>query len=297
MATARIAPVPSPRVRSAGRPAEVYELVRTAQRAALDAVEAGAEGRAVDAVAREIIDAAGHGERFGHGLGHGVGMEVHEAPRLSTRSDDVIEAGEVVTIEPGVYLPGELGVRIEDLVTVTADGCRNLSGPPQGAADRRLSAVSSGLAAQVDVGGRGGRRRPRPARPPPRGPRGRPARQGSACSAGGSTRSGGDPGAGDLDRVGVGVGAAAAGLDRVLDPASSAAETSSSKTLGERVEPRPITGPEPSGCRPVSFSSIPGASVAWVTSTATATSGRNGEGRGAGAEKPDLLLDRGDRRE
>ena len=114
-----------------GAAAEVYDLVRTAQRAALDAVEAGAEGRAVDAVAREIIDAAGHGERFGHGLGHGVGMEVHEAPRLSARSDDVIETGEVVTIEPGVYLPGELGVRIEDLVTVTADGCRNLSGLPK----------------------------------------------------------------------------------------------------------------------------------------------------------------------
>ena len=110
---------------------EVYELVRSAQAAALEAVEAGAEGKAVDAVAREIIDAAGHGERFGHGLGHGVGMEVHEAPRLSSRSDDVIEVGEVVTIEPGVYLPGELGVRIEDLVTVTASGCRNLSGLPK----------------------------------------------------------------------------------------------------------------------------------------------------------------------
>jgi Xaa-Pro aminopeptidase len=82
----------------------------------------------VDAVAREMIDDAGHGERFGHGLGHGVGLEVHEAPRLSTRSEDVLEAGEVVTVEPGVYLPGELGVRIEDLVAVTSAGCRNLSG-------------------------------------------------------------------------------------------------------------------------------------------------------------------------
>ncbi len=110
---------------------EVYELVRSAQQRALEAVEAGAEGRAVDGVAREMIEAAGHGERFGHGLGHGVGMEVHEAPRLSSRSDDVIEVGEVVTIEPGVYLPGELGVRIEDLVAVTADGFRNLSGLPK----------------------------------------------------------------------------------------------------------------------------------------------------------------------
>jgi Xaa-Pro aminopeptidase len=110
---------------------EVYELVRAAQAAALEAVEPGAQGRAVDAVARELIDAAGHGERFGHGLGHGVGMEVHEGPRLSTRSDDVLGAGEVVTIEPGVYLPGELGVRIEDLVAVTGEGCRNLSGLPK----------------------------------------------------------------------------------------------------------------------------------------------------------------------
>jgi Xaa-Pro aminopeptidase len=107
---------------------EVYELVRSAQAAALEGIEAGVEGKAVDAVAREMIDDAGHGERFGHGLGHGVGLEVHEGPRLSTRSEDVLEAGEVVTVEPGVYLPGELGVRIEDLVTVTSAGCRNLSG-------------------------------------------------------------------------------------------------------------------------------------------------------------------------
>jgi Xaa-Pro aminopeptidase len=111
---------------------EVYELVLEAQSKALDAVAAGAGGAALDEVARELIGAAGHGDRFGHGLGHGVGLEVHEAPRLSQRSDDVLEAGEVVTIEPGVYLPGELGVRIEDLVAVTEDGHRNLSGLPKG---------------------------------------------------------------------------------------------------------------------------------------------------------------------
>jgi Xaa-Pro aminopeptidase len=110
---------------------EVYETVRGAQRAALDAVAAGVGGEALDAVAREAIAAAGYGERFGHGLGHGVGLEVHEEPRLSPRSEDVLVAGEVVTIEPGVYLPGELGVRIEDLVVVGDAGCRNLSGLPK----------------------------------------------------------------------------------------------------------------------------------------------------------------------
>jgi Xaa-Pro aminopeptidase len=107
---------------------EVYELVRRAQAAALDAVFPGVGGEAVDTAARQAIEAAGYGERFGHGLGHGVGLEVHEAPRLSQRSKDVLEAGEVVTIEPGVYIPGELGVRIEDLVAVAEGGCRNLSG-------------------------------------------------------------------------------------------------------------------------------------------------------------------------
>jgi len=110
------------------RAREVYELVRQAQEAALAAVAPGARGEDVDRVARDLIAAAGHGERFGHGLGHGVGLEVHEEPRLSPRSEDVLAPGEVVTIEPGVYLPGDLGVRIEDLVVVGEDGCRNLSG-------------------------------------------------------------------------------------------------------------------------------------------------------------------------
>lgn len=114
------------------RAREVYEAVLRAQAAALEALAAGARGEAVDAKAREIIAAAGHGERFGHGLGHGVGLEVHEAPHLSLRSEDVLAAGEVVTVEPGIYLPGELGVRIEDLVVVTDGGYRNLSGLPKG---------------------------------------------------------------------------------------------------------------------------------------------------------------------
>ncbi|MGZ5309394.1 MAG: M24 family metallopeptidase [Solirubrobacterales bacterium] len=111
---------------------EVYELVRSAQAAALDAVRAGAGGVQIDAVARELIAEGGHGERFGHGLGHGVGLEVHERPTLSVRSEDELAAGNVVTVEPGVYVPGEFGVRIEDLVVVTEDGHRNLSGRPKG---------------------------------------------------------------------------------------------------------------------------------------------------------------------
>lgn len=110
---------------------EVYELVLAAQQVGLDAVRAGASGKEVDAKARAVIDDAGYGERFGHGLGHGVGIEVHEAPRLSKRSDDDLLAGDVVTVEPGIYVPGEFGVRIEDLVVVTADGHRDLSSRPK----------------------------------------------------------------------------------------------------------------------------------------------------------------------
>jgi len=109
----------------------VYETVLRAQLAALAAIEPGATGEAVDAVARKVIDEAGHGDRFGHGLGHGVGLEVHEGPRLSARSDDVLTSGEVVTVEPGIYLPGQLGVRIEDLVVVADGGYENLSGLPK----------------------------------------------------------------------------------------------------------------------------------------------------------------------
>jgi Xaa-Pro aminopeptidase len=96
-----------------------YELVRRAQEESLAAVRAGAERRAVDAVARDMIDAAGHADHFGHGLGHGVGLEVHEGPRLGKTAEGELVAGNVVTVEPGVYLPGEVGVRIEDLVVVT----------------------------------------------------------------------------------------------------------------------------------------------------------------------------------
>ncbi|MGI8430126.1 MAG: M24 family metallopeptidase [Solirubrobacteraceae bacterium] len=106
---------------------EVYELVQQAQLAGVQAIRAGANGRDLDAVARDLIEAGAYGERFGHGLGHGVGLEVHEAPRLSRRSEDDLQAGNVVTVEPGVYVPGSFGVRIEDLVVVTEDGCEILT--------------------------------------------------------------------------------------------------------------------------------------------------------------------------
>jgi Xaa-Pro aminopeptidase len=107
---------------------ETYELVRGAQQAARDAVRAGAGLTEVDAVARGLIEAAGHGERFGHPLGHGVGLDVHEEPRVGPRSEGELQAGEVVTVEPGVYLPGRFGIRVEDLVAVTAGGCEVFSG-------------------------------------------------------------------------------------------------------------------------------------------------------------------------
>jgi Xaa-Pro aminopeptidase len=113
------------------RDGEVYKLVLQAQERALAAVRPGPTGREVDAVARSIIDAAGHAEHFGHGLGHGVGLDVHEGPRLSKQGDTALAAGMVVTVEPGVYVPGAVGVRIEDLVIVTDDGAEVVSSLPK----------------------------------------------------------------------------------------------------------------------------------------------------------------------
>jgi Xaa-Pro aminopeptidase len=117
----------------AGRPAEeaatIHAVVREAQRRAIEVVRPGARARDVDAAARETIAAAGYGSFFGHGTGHGVGLQVHESPRVGPRSDDVLEAGMVLTIEPGIYLPGRMGVRIEDMVAVTGTGARLLTPP------------------------------------------------------------------------------------------------------------------------------------------------------------------------
>jgi Xaa-Pro aminopeptidase len=111
---------------------EVYELVRRAQLEGLDAATAGAEVKAVDAAARGLIDAAGHEEHFGHGLGHGVGLQVHETPRLGKTAEGKLEAGNAVTVEPGVYMDGQVGVRIEDLVIVADGEPRILTGFPKG---------------------------------------------------------------------------------------------------------------------------------------------------------------------
>ena len=109
----------------------IYALVLAALTQGLDAARAGPSGRELDAVAREVIERAGHGEHFGHGLGHGVGLEIHEGPRLSrTASEDPLLAGNIVTVEPGVYVPGQCGVRIEELALLTADGCQVLTGLP-----------------------------------------------------------------------------------------------------------------------------------------------------------------------
>jgi Xaa-Pro aminopeptidase len=105
---------------------KIHDVVREAQQAGIDAVRAGVRTGEVDAAARGVIADAGYGDRFTHGLGHGVGLEIHEAPWLRPEGDDELPVGAVVTIEPGVYVPGLGGVRVEDMVEVTDGGCRVL---------------------------------------------------------------------------------------------------------------------------------------------------------------------------
>jgi Xaa-Pro aminopeptidase len=112
---------------------KVHDVVAAAQQAGIDAVRPGVVAGDVDRAARSVIDDAGYGDRFTHGLGHGVGLEIHEGPWLRRDGEDVLPAGAVVTVEPGVYLPGMGGVRIEDAVEVTEDGASVL-----GASTREL---------------------------------------------------------------------------------------------------------------------------------------------------------------
>lgn len=110
-----------------GRQREIYRIVAEAQRAAIAGLRPGMSGRDADALARDVIEAAGYGEAFGHSLGHGLGLEIHEAPRLARTAREPIPAGAVVTVEPGIYLQGWGGVRIEDDVYLAADGARGLT--------------------------------------------------------------------------------------------------------------------------------------------------------------------------
>lgn len=110
---------------------EIYDLVLAAQLAGIQAVKPGRTGREVDEDARKLIVDAGYGEYFGHGLGHAVGLAIHEGPSLNPREDRVLEPGMVVTVEPGIYLPEWGGVRIEDMVLVTENGCEVLTQAPK----------------------------------------------------------------------------------------------------------------------------------------------------------------------
>ena len=110
---------------------EIYNVVLEAQLAGLAAVKAGKTGKEVDKVARDIITKAGYGEYFGHSLGHSVGLFIHEKPGLAPSDETVLQAGMIETVEPGIYVPGFGGVRIEDMVLVTEEGCRNLASSPK----------------------------------------------------------------------------------------------------------------------------------------------------------------------
>lgn len=110
---------------------KIYQTVLAAQKAGIAAARAGVTGREVDGAARAVITAAGYGEYFTHSFGHGVGVEIHESPNASPLNDQSLPAGAVISAEPGIYLPGKLGVRIEDVILLTGEGCRNLTRAPK----------------------------------------------------------------------------------------------------------------------------------------------------------------------
>ena len=110
---------------------KIYEIVLRAQEAAIAKIRPGVPFQAVDAVARKVIDKAGFGKRFGHGLGHGFGLQIHELPFMNPVREGTFQPNMVVTVEPGIYLPNVGGVRIEDDVLVTKDGCEVLSDLPK----------------------------------------------------------------------------------------------------------------------------------------------------------------------
>jgi Xaa-Pro aminopeptidase len=109
----------------------IYEIVLTAQLAAYEMIEPGMTGEQAHMLAQSVIEAAGHGEHFGHGLGHGIGLQVHESPRVTASSDDILEEGMIFSIEPGIYITGWGGVRIEDLALLENGRCRFLSHAPK----------------------------------------------------------------------------------------------------------------------------------------------------------------------
>lgn len=109
----------------------IYDTVLTAQRAGIDAAKAGVTGKAVDAAARDVIAAAGYGEYFAHSFGHGVGVEIHEYPNASSLNEKPLLVGAVISAEPGIYIPGKLGVRIEDVIVITENGCHDLMNAPK----------------------------------------------------------------------------------------------------------------------------------------------------------------------
>ena len=110
---------------------EIYKIVLEANEAAIDAIKPGVELKAIDKIARDIIKKAGYEKHFGHGLGHGIGLDVHEQPSLSFKSTGVLEPGHIVTVEPGIYLRGIGGVRIEDDILVTETGKKDFSRLPK----------------------------------------------------------------------------------------------------------------------------------------------------------------------